>query len=271
MRRALRWMAGLRTQPRYFWVALLLSLALLVAATQSAVSGHVGWSSFQVTIAVLAIAAATLLATLPMPAKLWVERQYELGVDDVIFYLYDEPFVGEVPRDILFQVHVAVANLGGRKAVLSALRIEALLDGAGSEIPIPGLEFPILAQRVQQGGGWRIEDRVMHHYNYLDFIPGPHILEPDEVITMRLRFRPGIDWSQRWNLKALREMCNALQRPIMAIRVTAIYRRGRSVMHDSFKVDGLQVLQQDKYAARVSEITNDFRARPTVEERAITD
>src|SRR5258706_597348 len=187
-------LTNVRGLPWYFWASVVIAVMFLIVAVQSARAGHIDWAGFQVTIAVLAIAVATLLATLPTPAHLWIERQYELEVDDVIFYLYDEPGIGMVPRDILFQVHVAVANVGGRKSVLSALRIEALLDRDGAEIRIPEFALPVLAQRVRQGGGWRITDNVMHKHSFLEFIQEPYVLEPDDVITMRLRARPGIDW-----------------------------------------------------------------------------
>jgi hypothetical protein len=54
---------------------------------------------------VFAIAFATLLATLPTPAQLWIERQNEFGLDDIIFYVYDEPQIGQTPCGILFQGH----------------------------------------------------------------------------------------------------------------------------------------------------------------------
>jgi len=264
-------LADLRRLPWYCWAFAVIALVFLIVAVQSARTGHVDWAGFQVTISVLGIAVATLFATLPMPARLWIERQYELEVDDVIFYLYDEPGLGQVPRDILFQVHVAVANVGGRKAVLSAVRIEALLDGKGREIQIPEFPLPVLAQRVQQGGGWRITDNVMHTHSFLEFLPGPYVLERDDVVTMRLRARPGINWSGRWTLSKIQELAKVLERPMEAVRVTAIYRRGRRVVRQPFVIGDLKVLQQDLYVRRLRALTNDFQVRPTVAERAITD
>jgi hypothetical protein len=256
--------ALMRNLPWYFWPAVIIAIAFVIVAVRSAISGHVDWAGFLINFAVLAIAFAALLATLPTPATLWIERQYELEISDVIFYLYDEANVGKVPRDIVFQIHVSVANVGGRKAVLSALRFEAVLDRDGSEIRIPGFTLPVLAQRVQQGGGFRIEDNVIHHHRFQDFIQAPYVLEPDDVITMRLRARPCVDWSKQWTLDRIRQLATALQQPIAAVRVTAIYRRGRDVVQQGFVVKGLTVLQQELYVSQLETLTDDFQALPPV-------
>src|SRR2546428_11901101 len=166
MRRLGSWFDRVRNLPAYFWLAVALGVVLLGISVRSAQSAHMDWAGYQLTGAVVSLAFATLLATLPSPAQLWIERQHELGVDDVIFYIYDEHPVGQVPRDILFQVHIAVANMGGRKAVLSVLQVEAVLDGAGKPFDIPGFTLPVGAQRVQQGSGWRIVDNVMNKHMY---------------------------------------------------------------------------------------------------------
>jgi len=56
---------GLRGLPWYFWVSVLFGVALLVVAARSATSDHVDWAGFQVTLSVLVVALATLVATLP--------------------------------------------------------------------------------------------------------------------------------------------------------------------------------------------------------------
>ncbi len=100
--------------------------------------------------------------------------------------------------------------------MLSALRLDALLDIHGKEFQIPEFSLPVPAQRVRQGGGWRIEDSVFHRHSYLEFIPGPFMLEPDDVITMRLRARPGIDWSAKWTVARIGQLALSLQNPIVA-------------------------------------------------------
>jgi hypothetical protein len=265
------WSGPLKSLPWYFGVSVFFGIVFLGLALISALRGHVDWAGFQVSLSVLVIAGASLLATLPTPAKLWIERQHELGIDDVIFYIYDEPEMGRIPRDILFQVHVAVANVGGRKAILSALRIEALLDADGRKIEIPAFILPVLAQRVRQGGGWRIVDDVMHKHSYMDFMPGPYLLEPDDVITMRLRARPGIDWSDKWTVEMLRAMAVSLDRPLRGVAVSADYRQGNRLVTDRFEISGLSVLQQDEYVEELRLLTNEFKLRPNIAARQITD
>ncbi len=133
---------------------------------------------------------------------------------------------------------------------------EALLDRDGVEIRIPEFALPVLAQRVRQGGGWRITDNVMNKHSFLEYIPEPYVLEPDDVITMRLRARPGIDWSERWTLDKFNELATGLKRPIGAVRVVAIYRRGHHVVRQPFVIKDLTVLQQEIYVSRIRELTN---------------
>jgi hypothetical protein len=264
-------LANLLNRPPYFWPSIVIAALLVILAIPLTTVGRIDLAGLSVSLAVFAIAAASLFVASPLPAKLWIERQDELNFDDVIFYLYDEPDFGKVPRDFLIQVHVAVANVGGRKAVLSALCIEALLDSNGKEVRIPGLALPLVAQRVQQGSGWRIMDNVIHKHLSQEYIVGPYVLEPDDVITMRLRTRPGIDWSDRWTLEKIRELWAALQQPIGGMSVTAIYRRGSRVERQPFIIKDLTVLQQELYVSQLQALTKDFQERPTVQEQAITD
>lgn len=272
MKRLGSWFDIGRNLPWYFWLGVLISVLFLVLSLQSARSGHLDWATYQFTASVFAIAFATLLAALPSPAQLWIERQHELGVDDVIFFISYDPPIGQTPRDILFQVHIAVANMGGRKAVLSRLTLGRVLDGAGQSIAIPEFTLPVQAQRVKQGSGWRIVDNVMHKHNYLEFIPGPYLLDPDDVITMRLRARPGIDWSAKWSLKQLKAFYDALNnRPIKSLEVSATYRYANRLKTDNFVIKDITVLQQQQYLEALKAITNDFAIRPNALERPITD
>jgi hypothetical protein len=155
--------------------------------------------------------------------------------------------------------------------VLSALRFDRILDASGANIRIPEFSLPVEAQRVTQGGGWRIEDNVMHHHNYLEYIPGPYLLEPDDVMTMRLRARPHIDWSAKWTLAKLKKLADALSEPIAGVGVTAIYRRGDRLIRQPFIIKDVTVLQQELYVGRLRELTNEFTTRPNPTERVITD
>ena len=77
---------------------------------------------------------------------------YELGIDDLIFYVYPNQSTDSVavPRDFLLQLHVAVANIGGRKLVLSALRLTHFSDEEGHSIALPDTPMPLNAHRVDQ-------------------------------------------------------------------------------------------------------------------------
>ncbi len=272
MKRLGSWLDTGRNLPWYFWIGTIVSLAFLFVSVVSALSGHLDWAAYQFTASVFAIASATLLAALPAPAQLWIERQHELGVDDVLFFIYQEPPVGATPRDILFQVHVAVANMGGRKAVLSYLKIDRILDTHGNPIEMPNFSLPIQAQRVQQGGGWRTVNNLMSTHRYLEYMPGPYVLDPDDVITMRLRARPGIDWSAKWTLVELKAFYDALNnRPIKSIRVTATYRYANRLKSDSFDITDLVVVNQQEYLDALKAITNNFASRPNAPHQAITD
>jgi hypothetical protein len=99
---------------------------------------------FTLTLAVLVVAAVTLIALLARPAALWVERQDELGLDDLIF------FGGERPTEFLLQLHVAAANVGGRKGVLSALYLDVFADARGHEVRPYQLPMPLQAQLARQ-------------------------------------------------------------------------------------------------------------------------
>ena len=95
-------------------------------SVRSASSGHVDWAGYQFTVAVFAIAFATLLATLPSPAQLWIERQDELGDDIDVESLL--PFPG--------------ADRGADRH--GSLGVEDA-DPAGE---LAGIAFDVLAQRL---------------------------------------------------------------------------------------------------------------------------
>src|SRR5215213_2001700 len=86
-------------------------------------------------IVLLLITATTLHFTIPDPARIWLERQAELGLSDLLFFIVGDSAQGR-PRDILLQLHVAVSNIGGRKAVLSKVELDALLDRDGDPVDL---------------------------------------------------------------------------------------------------------------------------------------
>jgi hypothetical protein len=166
---------------------------ILAAATVSGIysysRGQLG--SWLIDFAVLLIAGWTLQLTLPKPAKLWVERQDELNLSDLIFFVVEETNEHPaMPRDFLLQLHVAVINVDGQNGVLSALKLEHFLDKYGRQIRPYQLPFPIEASQVVTEKTWELTRPVFR----LIETPPPFVLEPNDVLTLRLRARRGIDW-----------------------------------------------------------------------------
>lgn len=213
-------------------------------------------------LAVAALAVVVALITLwyvvPTPAKVIVVRQDELGLEDLIFYLVDLPD-GRVPRDFLLQLHVAVANVGGRKAVVSRVTIDQFFDASGSAVDLPGSTKRHGGMRYVQRSGWR-DGR---HYFENEMEPGPWLLAPDDVITLRFRSRRGVDWSPRFGLPELRAMHDALQTPLVRARGTVVWRQGSATREDTFDLP-VEAVQQSDYAKALRELTQNFTVRPSV-------
>jgi hypothetical protein len=250
------------------------------AALAVVVSGAVGFSlawgiargtdlaAAVLSAGVLVVALLTLFFVVPKPAELWLERQDELGLTDLIFYIYPQPAPADaprVPRDFLLQLHVAVSNVGGRKAVLSALKLNKFVDQNGDAVQLPEVPLPLSAAQVDQKSGWVNHQR---HSQLLLVLP-PYVLEPDDVITLRFRCRRGIDWSQRWGLDELRAFADAISRDISAARVTLTFRRGASVEERNSTVS-VRVAQQGEFRDLLRSLTADFTARPELPEQSIS-
>src|SRR6266511_816374 len=115
----------MRFKGKFFWPGILPALVWIAVAAFAAVwlvirNGDV--ASVVVGLAVLFFAAWTVRLVAPRAGELWIERQEELDLDDLIFFVYPQPAESgqqQVPRDYLLQLHVAVVNVGGRKVVLS--------------------------------------------------------------------------------------------------------------------------------------------------------
>jgi hypothetical protein len=64
------------------------------------------------------------------------------------------------PGDFLLQLDVAVANIGGRKALLSSLHLLRFHDDRGEAVGLPEVPLPIAAQRYQQRFRWVGRERL---------------------------------------------------------------------------------------------------------------
>ncbi|MDQ6947322.1 MAG: hypothetical protein M3256_13895 [Actinomycetota bacterium] len=225
-------------------------------------------AAVDLSLAVLAVAALPLLTSWASPGRLTVERQRELGLDDLVFFSYpDEGAVGgHLPRDVLLQMHVAVMNVGGRTAVLSGLSLEGLLGPGDVSIGTPLLPGLVVAHQYRQWES-RLLTRGVFEIHSETSIP-PFLVEPDAVMTLRLRWRGGIDWSAAWDIDKLRQAAESLSLPITGARLLLIYRAGPKVFRKTIKVE-LSVQAQDDYRQRLGLVTNSFSERPQAAPRSI--
>jgi len=237
-------------------VAIVASVIFGIESIEAARTGHVEWGAYWLTVPVLAVATATLIATLPRPARLIVQRQDELGLDDLIFFLVDDQGQ-QIPRDFLLQLHVAVINVGGRNAVLSTLNLTQFFDASGSPVAVPELPMVLSAQMARQTQTYGNQGLMVQ----VDLIPGPYVLEPDDVITLRFRARRGIDWQPGWTLNRIQQLAEGLARPIASCNVRAVYRRGHEVLTPDFRL-AVRTVQQAIYADALTTLTGAFTHMP---------
>ncbi len=244
-------------------VARFLYLVFLILATVWLAGQNLSLANLFITVVVLVIAVATLDAMTPKPAKIWVERQHELGLSDLLFFDRD------IPTDFLLQMHVAVANVGGRKGILSGLFLDDLLDGQGHSIRLHRLPYPLAAQVARQTTRYMIGKEGFAYQEYATEIGGPPlILEPDDVITLRFRARRGINWADDWTLDEIKKLAASLARPVVKGRIRAVYRRGRSVESRVFTVD-CSTVGQDLYLERLKNLTSSLTVRPAIEKQVL--
>ncbi len=246
----------------------LIGVAVVAAALLAAVS-RLDIANILLTVTVLVIATLSLEASWPLTGKLVIERQQELRhVGDLFFFSYPEPAVadGYLPRDVLFEMYVAVANVGGRKSLLLGVSLEAFLDAQGQPVSSPMLPVPVLAEQYRQ---WQSRDLLAAslHIQSETKMP-PFVLDPDEVLSLRLRARHGIDWSPSWDLAALKDVAESLARPVTQGRMLLIYRRGPSLVRETVVLPLVSEAHED-FAQRLAKVTANFTTMPSVQARAI--
>lgn len=236
--------------------------------------GIADFGTLVLNLVILFITATTLHFTIPEQARLWVDRQGELGIDDLLFYVEGDSAQG-LPRDVLLQLHVAVSNVGGRKAVLSRLELTEFLDENRRSVAIGmalvrGVQCTIRDHKVTAIAVLQDQHNNLERFSTSEEFPGPFVLAPDDVITLRLRVRGGINWTERWDLTTLQELALALEHPVRFARLAATYRRGDEVVTQPFDVP-LQVVQQSMYLEALHRVTKDFITRPDINPRVIPD
>jgi hypothetical protein len=250
------------------WLIALLMIGIAIALGLS-VGGHSDFANLLLTTLVLVITAATAWWLTPTSARFLVLRPDELGYSDLLFFVYSDAPGSEpkVPRDVLLQLHVAVVNVGGRKGLLSSLRLLGLRDASGSLRTLPGFPEKLRAHVYTQVT-WRRSSRAMRQEVESQTQSPPLVLGPDDVVLLRFRARRGIDWSPTWTLDAVHSLSESLASPIVAARIELIYRRGTEVVHEEIDVPCV-VEQQELYRSLLGEITDGFRRLPMVPQMPI--
>jgi len=236
----------------------LVPLALAIAL---ALNGHPDVAAIVLTVPVLVVAVVTLVAVTPGQAELVVQRQEELDLTDFIFFGSGG---NEIPRDFLLQLTVAVANVGGRKAVLSRLDLEELRDDQGAVVKPLDMPFPQGAQIFRQTMSYRVERGLLDRVINNEIGSPPLTLEPDDVVTLRFRSRRGIDWTlPRWDLRQIQTLVDSIERPVSKARIKATYRRGARIV-TSYHDIKVETAKQTEYVARLRALTNGLTMRPTI-------
>lgn len=242
-----------RRSPALLVVWALCSIACVVTVWL-VLTGHADLGNVLLAGVVLFVAVYQAHVSVPGPAELWVERQYELEQSDLILYRYADapglPEGVEQPADFLLQLDVAVANIGGRKALVSSLSLLRFIDEHGEAVRLPEVPLPIAAQRYHQRFRWVGTERLRE----AEITFPPLMLEPDEVGTFRFRARRGIDWSGRWTPDLLRQAAQSLQRPISKAELLAVYRTGKKVERQRI-VLAVRTEQQAAYVRDLEALT----------------
>jgi len=242
----------------------MLLLAVTTALDADAGASDIGLLALNLVL--LLVTATTLELTIPEPAHLTLDSQTELEFNDLLFFVEGDSSDGQ-PRDILVQLYVAVGNVGGTTAVVSSVELVALLDGANRPVDLIGLgkveaaTYTKVVRWVDAGdvgtGVWKSSERFqVREQDY-----GPYVLAPNDVISVRLRRRLGIDWSAQWDVVQLKAFYDATAHPITQAKVIAKYRRADTYVNQVFVVP-IRVTQQMLYRQALENITDGFTNRP---------
>lgn len=263
-----------KLQRPVIWLAVGVASVFLFVSTWLDSGGTADFGALALDLVILFITATTLHLAIPDPARIWLDRQGELGIDDLIFYVEGDSAEG-LPRDVLLQLHVAVSNVGGRKAVLSMLELVAFLDSRKHQVemglvPVRAMGYSTRHHWVDKTAVLRGQQNDLERFTIREEDPGPFVLAPDDVITLRLSARGGIDWTDQWNLKALQSRALALEQSIQYARLIATFCRVDELVTQSFDIP-ITVLQQPMYVEALRFVTNDFTTRPEVDYRPVLD
>lgn len=266
MRRVTRLVRSL--QLPIMWTVVTVAVVALVLTTVQDNQGPSDFGLLFLNVVLLLITALTLHLTIPDPAKLWVINQEELETDDLIFFVVGDTSEGR-PRDYLAQIHVAVANTGGRKAILSHLRLIGFVDSGGGEVEL-NLGSVEATQYITRTRWTNTHPVLVDQYpnmekqTFRDVLTGPFVLSPDDVIPLRIRARGVVDWSPQWDLKAVSALAIDLTLPITTAKLKATFRRGPELVHETFDIP-ISVAGQNRYRAALRHHTNDLTSAPDLQ------
>ncbi len=247
-------------------------LAVLVTAVALVLSiaGRLDVASFILTVAVLLITSLALQAAWLTPARLVLERQQELRhTGDLMFWTYNQPDVPEglLPTEAKLEMYVAVANVGGRKALLLGLSLEDYLDELGQPVRSHVLPAPVPAHEYRQ---WEARDLLaggnMPRFLSEKKMP-PFVLEPDEVLSLRLRATRSVEYGDPTEVRMIADQ---LATPITQGRLLLIYRRGQQLIRENVVVP-LVTDAQDYFVKRLAIVTKDFTEVPAVQRQQVVD
>ena len=245
----------------------LIALVVLICiptffSLDSVLRTHQEVATFGISISILIVSLATLCFSFPKAAKIKVDNLTELNLTDLIFCIVPAVPIDHVPTyptEYLFQLQVAVSNLGDRKGVISSIQVNGFKDEIGNLIHLPDTTKVIGGMRWSQQSGFINGQR---HFQNLNMAP-PYVLEGDDVIVIRFRTRRGIDWSSRWTIRTIEEFAKPFQNPIVEAFGTIVWRKSGRIVTEDFNIP-LKVDQQAEYYAAIKNVTHDFTIRPDI-------
>lgn len=199
-------------------------LTVLIVAAIYSMGDDGSLANFVLGAAVLLLTGLTLDLTYLRGPKLVATRPDELGVVDVVFFADPK----QMAADFLVQVHTAVANVGGRSAVLTTIKLVEITNGNGQRIDLPNTPAQIQGTEYRTWTHWREGEQTFER----TITPPPFVLAPDGVMVFRFRAGRGIEWGTKWTLEMVRDLREVLASDIKGGVIEVGYREGEKLrMH----------------------------------------
>lgn len=212
------------------------------------------------TIPILIISVITLWFSVPKKAKITITTLEEADLTDLIFFISSQPGnKGDLqqPTGYAFQLHIAVLNLGDRKAIVSRININGFRNSECQVVHLPDTPERIEGVRWIQQSGWVNGQR---HFQNINELP-PYTLDGGDAVVIRFTVRQEINWSSELNLQKLKASTESLQDPIVSAFGTVTWRRADKIITDNFNVNP-KVAQQVEYVRLIGDLTSNFTIVP---------